>query len=146
MDFEVTEGTRGIRSIGLALMGEDKRKVNLLSDIGSTGCFLTHALAKRAGLKKKRITNLTIKSITGYKTFKTFVYELRIWNYKTGKFQNIEATGVARIGRCKPFTATQRIILDKILKPAGLSSEDLTSSSYGEVEVLIGASAAALQL
>ena len=65
---------------------------------------------------------------------------------KKNKFQKIEATGVVRIGRCKPFSAKHRTILDKILKPAGLSSEDLTAPSYGEVEILIGASAAALQI
>ena len=41
-NFDITEGSRGIRSIGVALVGEEKSKVNLLSDIGSTGCFVTH--------------------------------------------------------------------------------------------------------
>ena len=70
--FDITEGKRGIRSIGIALVGEDKNKVNLLSDIGSTGCFVTHSLAKRSGLRKKKITTLQIKSITEFKCFKTF--------------------------------------------------------------------------
>ena len=145
-NFEVFEGNKGIRSIGQVLVGDNKRKVNLLSDFGSTGCFISHTLAKKAGLRKKRITNLKIESITGYKVFKTFVYELKIWNYKLKRFQTIEATGIQRIGRCRPFTSSQRIILNKVLKPAGMSSEDLSSATYGDVDVLLGASAAALQL
>ena len=46
-NFEVTGGSKGIRSIGQVLVGDNKRKVNLLSDIGSTGVFMTHSLAKK---------------------------------------------------------------------------------------------------
>ena len=52
-NFEVFEGNKGIRSIGQVLVGDNKRKVNLMSDIGSTGCFISHTLAKKAGLRKK---------------------------------------------------------------------------------------------
>ena len=56
--FEISGGKQGIRSIGTALVGEEKSKVNTLSDNGSTGCFVTHSQGRRSKLEKKRITTL----------------------------------------------------------------------------------------
>ena len=144
--FETSGGKQSIRTIGTALVGEEKCKVNTMSDNGSTGSFVTHAQARRSRLKKKRITNLRIKTLTGFKSFKTFVYSLPVGNFKKKKLQEIEATGVSHIGRCKPLSTKHRSILDKILKPAGLSSDDLTNPTHGEVGILIGGDAASLQL
>ena len=86
--FDISEGKQGIRSIGTALVGEEKSKVNTLSDNGSTGCFVTHSQARRSKLEKKRITTLRIKTLTGFKCFKTFVYNLLMWNFKRNTPRN----------------------------------------------------------
>ena len=144
--FETSGGRQNLRTIGTALVGEGKEEVNTMSDNGSTGTFITHSQAHKSRLKKKRITNLRIKTLTGFKSFKTFIYILPVWNFKRRKIQRIEATGVTHIGRCKPLSAKNRRVLDKVLQPAGMSSNDLTNPTHGEVGILIGGDAASLQL
>ena len=125
-------------------MGEEQEEVNTMSDNGSTGTFITHSQAGKSRLKKKRITNLRIKTLTGFKSFKTFIYVLPLWNFKKRKIQKIEASGVTHIGRCKRLSAKNRRVLDKVLQPAGMSSNDLTNPTHGEVGILIGGDAASL--
>ena len=62
--FESSGERQNIRTIGSSLGGEEKEEVNTMSDNGSTGMFITHCQARRTRLKKKRITNLKIKTMT----------------------------------------------------------------------------------
>ena len=83
--FKSSGGRQNIRTIGSALVGEEQEEVNTMSDNGSTGTFITHSQARKSRLKKKRISNLRIKTLTGFKSFKTFIYILPLWNFKKRK-------------------------------------------------------------
>ena len=65
--FESSGERQNIRTIGSALVGEEQEEVNTMSDNGSTGTLITHSQARKSRLKKKRITNLKIKTLTGFK-------------------------------------------------------------------------------
>ena len=52
-----------------------------LSDIGSSGGFITHEEANRCNFTKLRATNLTVNKLAGEAREKTFIHLVVLWNW-----------------------------------------------------------------
>ena len=54
--FKTTHQTETLPAVGEVLLGEDRRKAKALSDIGSSGGFITHEEAEKNKFEKIRVT------------------------------------------------------------------------------------------
>ena len=116
-NYKTNTNSEVLQAVGVAWVSKEKNEEQSLSDEGSQGSFITHRMARRNGCKKMKISNLTVKTMAGEKKERTFIYSVRVFDFKKKEWRNIECAGVRIIGRTRIMTDGMKKTLKKILKP-----------------------------
>ena len=140
LDIDNIKATRAhaFRLVGRSLIGEQKRPSNTMSDVGSTGSFITEKLADTLTLDIADAAFLSIKTWNGIEKKESFNYETKLFNHRTNKLDDVRIYGTDSIGQVvAPNSATMKA-LDEILQPHNMSTNNFSWPEPGEIEVLLG--------
>ena len=86
--YKTTTENEVLQAVGISWVGEKKNEVQSLSDEGSQGSFISHKMARRNKCPRLRVTNLTVRTLTGEHIERTFIYKVKAYNFakKNGQF------------------------------------------------------------
>ena len=66
------------------------------------------------------------------------VYAGQVWNYQAKRFEEIQMTGMSKIGPCQGPNQSTQERLDVILRPMNMDSKSLTWASSSEIDIIMG--------